>query len=136
MDEGTWLFRFVLLNKYSTITCRMYTVCLKSRTLNVNIRQLDLMWTPLYYSFFNFPNAKTTVELLNVKYPAYCYPLWDNMFLGKHTLHVIFSTFTCTWWSFAASMPFCLDGKTILDCIFVSSWLIIHKVKEVSNLMK
>ena len=44
MDEGTWLFRFVLLNKYSTITCRMYTVCHKSRTLNVNSRQLDLMW--------------------------------------------------------------------------------------------
>ena len=44
MDEETWLFRFVLLNKYSTITCRMYTVCHKLRTLNVNSRQLDLMW--------------------------------------------------------------------------------------------
>ena len=31
------------MHTHSTITCRMYTVCHKSRFLNVNSRQLDLM---------------------------------------------------------------------------------------------
>ena len=34
LDEGMWLFRFVLLNKYSTNICRMYIVYHKYWTLN------------------------------------------------------------------------------------------------------
>ena len=79
MDEGTWLFRFVLLNKYSTITCRMYTFCHKSHTLNVNSRQLDLMCSQQEISRMFIINP-------------YFFPLKMNSFLGD-TLFFNFWTY-------------------------------------------